>query len=979
MKKLFSVDPTRIGRPEGAATSDAVPEALLNGTPAALKTALENLLGPGRVLHRVVDLVRYASDASPYRLIPQVIVEAHDAGDIAKLLKFCGETGRHATFRAGGTSLNGQAQSDEILIDVRKHFAGIVSIDKGGMRLKARAGTLLAHANVHLSCFGRKLGPDPASANVCTLGGVVSNNSGGMRCRVSQDAYHTVSAMRFVLPSGTQIDTASADAERQFAQCEPELAAGLMQLKAEITADQAFVERIRKKYSIRNTHGLRLDAFLDGDTPLEIFRRLLIGSEGTLGFIADVTFETVPSTPITSVAWLAFPSIDAAIEQVPALVALGAQAVELMVAPALRAAAEAFPGTPEYWRTLAPEAAALLVELGTQDAATLERMEAQVVELCATASVITPPSFTSREEAIELAWFVREGLLGLVGKQRPPGSMLIVEDVCFPPSQLASAARDLQALLRKHGFIPGVAGHAAHGNLHFTLTARLDEEAGRAQYAQFMDELVDLVVNRYDGSLKAEHGTGLNMAPFLEQEWGERATRLMWRVKQLADPRGVLAPNVILTRDKQIHLKGLKTQPGIESTANASLCIECGFCESVCPSRNVTMTPRQRIVVRREMARQPEGSALLRQLQEQYQYDAIQTCAGDGTCALPCPIEINTGELMREFRHASQTAASESAALFVAQRWEGVERASKLALRGARYMGKALGWNAVRGVAGTARLIASSDVVPTVPGPMPKPARALPETRREQADAVYFTACVNRMFGRDPDASDDALSIQEALIAVSKRAGKHLWIPEDIAGTCCASPFGSKGFASARQVMVETVFERLWKWSDAGHLPIVVDAASCTHGLLSGLHEVLSPDMRAQYEQLAIIDSIEWCAGLLPELEVHAPLGKIVIHPTCAMSHLKLTRTLRRVAGHMAREVDIPVGATCCGTAGDRGLLHPELVVSATRDQKAYLDGVQADAYVCANRTCEMGLRHAIGRPYESFVFSLEAATREPG
>lgn len=978
MKKLLSVDPTRIGRPPGPATNDAIPEDLADGTPAALKTSLESLLGPGRVLHRVVDLVRYASDASPYRLVPQVVVEAHDAGDIAKVLKFCRDTGRHATFRAAGTSLNGQAQSDQVLIDVRKHFAGIVSIDKGGMKLKARAGTILAHANVHLSCFGRKIAPDPASANVCTLGGIVSNNAGGMRCRVSQDAYHTVSAMRFVLASGTTIDTSHADAEPQFAAQEPALAVGLMALKEEIMADPAFVKRIRQKYSIRNTHGYRLDAFLDGDTPLEIFRRLLVGSEGTLGFISDVTFDTVPNAPVTSVAWLAFPSIDAAIALVPELVELGAQAVELMVAPALRAAAEAFPGTPEYWRTLDPNAAALLVELGTQDTATLKLKEDAVATLSERANLIAEPTFTSRAEAIELAWFVREGLLGLVGKQRPVGSMLIVEDVCFPPATLASAARDLQELLRRHGFMPGVAGHAAHGNLHFTLTAKLDEEEGRVRYSNFMNDLVELVVKKYDGSLKAEHGTGLNMAPFLEQEWGGRATAIMWKIKQLADPHGVLSPDVILTRDKQVHLKGLKTQPGIENVANASLCIECGFCESVCPSRNVTMTPRQRIVVRREMARQPEGSAILRKLQEQYQYDAIQTCAGDGTCALPCPIEINTGDLMREFRHVTRTDASESAARFVAERWQGVEHVSKAALRGARYLGDALGWKAVRAVAETARLVVDNDMLPTVPGPMPKPAARWPVTRRDNADAVYFTACVNRMFGRDPDAPNDAISIQEALIRISHRAGKTLWIPEDISGTCCATPFSSKGYDSARQLMARTVVERLWKWSDSGRLPIVSDAASCTHGLISGLDDALTPELRAQRERLTIIDSITWCEALLPHLTVHTPLGKIVIHPTCAMSHMKLTKDLKRIAAYMASEVEIPPGATCCGTAGDRGLLHPELVVSATRDQKAYLENVQADAYLSANRTCEMGLRHAIGRPYESFLFSLEAATREP-
>ncbi|SIO72057.1 D-lactate dehydrogenase [Burkholderia sp. GAS332] len=978
MRKLLSVDPAKIGRPLGQASPDAIPEALCDGTPAPLRLALEQLLGPGRVLHRLIDLVRYASDASPYRLVPQVVVVAHDANDVAKVLDFCAQTGRHATFRAAGTSLNGQAQSDGILIDVRKSFSGIKRIGTGGLTLTAGAGTILSHVNAHLAAYGRKMGPDPASSAACTLGGVVANNAGGMRCTVSQDAYHTVSAITFVLASGTKVDTSDPDAERHFQASEPALAEGLLALQAEILADNELVERIQKKYSIRNTHGYRLNAFLDGRTPLEIFRRLLVGSEGTLGFISDVTFETVAVPAITSVAWIAVASIDEAIALVPELVALDAGAVELMVAPALRAAGTAFHGTPEYWKTLDLKAAALLVELGAGDEQSLTEKQARVMHLTDQVTLLADLTFTDRAEAIELAWHVREGLLGLVGKQRPQGSMLITEDVCFPPRLLAKAAHDLQALLEKHGFVPGVAGHAAHGNLHFTLTARLDEENDRTRYSQFMEELVDLVVRKYDGSLKAEHGTGLNMAPFIEHEWGERATSIMWRVKALADPHGVLAPNVILTRDKQIHLKSLKSQPPIDEIAQASQCIECGFCEPVCPSRNVTMTPRQRIVVRREMARQPEDSQVLRRLQEQYQYDAIQTCAGDGTCSLPCPIEINTGELMREFRRRSQTEVSERVALSVARNWGAVERVSTVALSGAKYLGDALGWRSVKAIADTGRKVVSTDILPTVPGPMPKPAATrMPETSRDGADAVYFTACVNRMFGRDPDAPRDAISIQEALVRVSRRAGKNLWIPPDIKGFCCATPFSSKGYAEAHRYMVTSIIEALWQWTDEGRLPVVVDAASCTHGLVAEVAQHLDPGLCEKHSRLKIVDAVTWCADLLPELKVTTSIKRMVLHPTCAMMHLNLSGQLKQVAQHMAQEVVIPIGATCCGTAGDRGLLHPELVASATREEHGYVDANPADAYVCSNRTCEMGLRHVTGRPYESFVFSLEQCTRE--
>src|SRR5579863_1087329 len=671
-RKLLSANPAHLGRFDAPPTSDAVPASLVDGTPAKLKSELIALLGKENVLHRAIDLVRYASDASPYRLIPQVVVLPRTPGDIVKLFRYCRETKRHATFRAAGTSLNGQSQSDDILIDVRRHWYGGKVEDDGG-RVRARPGMILGHLNSMLEKHGRRLGPDPASAHACTIGGLIANNAGGMRCTVEKDAYHTVSAVTFVMPSGTIIDTSRPDAEKQFALAEPQLAAGLLELRRELLADPVLADRMRRKYAIRNTHGLRLCALLDGETPLAIFRRLLVGSEGTLAFIAEAVFETIPAPRVTSVAWIPVPTIDEAIALVPGLVGLGASAVELMVAPALTVAGQAFAETPSYWKTLDPKAAALLVEFGAKDAVSLEATQQQVLDLVSTARLLKPVEFTSVAEAIELAWHVREGLLGLIGKNRPEGSTLITEDVCFPPERLAQGARDVQELLSKHGFIPGVAGHAAHGNLHFTLVADLGGGDGLSRYSAFMTELVDLVVGKHDGSLKAEHGTGRNMAPFVASEWGVKATAMMWRIKELADPHGILAPDVVLTRNPNLHLENLKSFPQIEGVTGASHCIECGFCEPVCPSRNVTMTPRQRVALRREMSRQEAHSAMLAQLQREYQYDGIETCAGDGTCAIPCPIGINTGALIKQFRALENGPAAEALALRLARHWKTVE------------------------------------------------------------------------------------------------------------------------------------------------------------------------------------------------------------------------------------------------------------------------------------------------------------------
>ncbi|HMC50007.1 MAG TPA: FAD-binding and (Fe-S)-binding domain-containing protein, partial [Solirubrobacterales bacterium] len=678
----------KLGPAPSEPAPDRAPDSLAAGTPQPLRGELEQLLGADRVLARASEIVRYASDASPYRLLPQVVVMARDADDVAKTLAFGKRSGIPVTFRAGGTSLNGQGQSEGILVDVRRHFSGVAVEPgpprEGGEEIEAatarvKPGTVLGHANRILASHGRKLGPDPASTDIACVGGVIANNSGGMRCGVSKDSYSTVSSMTLGLPSGTTIDTAAPDAAERFAAEEPELAAGLAAIRDEIRADSELSERIRRKFAIKNTTGYRLCAFLDAEEPLEIFRRLVVGSEGTLAFVAEAVFETVPLPARTTTAWIHFPGIEEAIGAVRALVDSGATAVELMVAPALITAAWNMVGAPQEWKELPPESAVLLVEYGGANEAELAAQVARAEEILVGHETIQPFAFTRELEELELAWRVREGLHGLIGRLRLPGTALIVEDVCVPPERIAEGARDLQALLGEHGFLPGVAGHASAGNLHFMLTPDFAKQEDLERYEAFMAKLVELIVDKYDGSLKAEHGTGINMAPYVEREWGEKATELMWRVKQLADPDGVLNPGVVLNRDPDVHLRNLKTTPAIEGSASA--CVECGFCEPVCPSRNLTTTPRQRIVLRREIARQPEGSPLRKVLLEEYEYDSIETCAADGSCQLACPVGIDTGAMVKEIRKQRHGERAEAAALAAAKRWKAVEAVSRLGLQ----------------------------------------------------------------------------------------------------------------------------------------------------------------------------------------------------------------------------------------------------------------------------------------------------------
>jgi D-lactate dehydrogenase len=951
---LLERSPQSLAPQVDAPAPDRAPDELAKGVAQPLRGELEALLGADRVLSSPSDLIAYASDASPYRLFPRAVVMARDAGDVAKVLVYGRERRIPVTFRAGGTSLNGQGQSDGILVDVRRHFGGVAAEagvpGEGGSEIEAalarvKPGTVLGHANRVLAPHGRKLGPDPASTDIACVGGVIANNSGGMRCGVTKDSYSTLRSLTLVLPSGTTIDTAAPGAAEEFAAAEPELAAGLAAIRDEIRADAELSERIRRKFAIKNTTGYRLCAFLDADEPLEIFRRLVVGSEGTLAFVAEAVFETVPLPPRTTTAWAHFPGIDEAIDPVRELVDAGATAVELMVAPALITAAWNMVGAPEEWKELPPESAVLLVEFGAASESELDDYVARAEAIFAAREIIRPIEFTREPEGIELAWRVREGLHGLIGRLRLPGTALIVEDVCVPPERIAEGARDLQALLGEHGFLPGVAGHASAGNLHFMLTPDFAKQEDLERYEAFMSGLVELIVDKYDGSLKAEHGTGINMAPYVEREWGEKATELMWRVKQLADPDGVLNPGVVLNRDPDVHLRNLKTTPPIEESA--STCVECGFCEPVCPSRNLTTTPRQRIVLRREIARQPNGSPVQKALLEEYEYGSLETCAADGSCRLACPVGIDTGALVKELRKARHTERAERAALGAAKRWGAVEGATRAGLR----LGGPPARRTERGRA------------------LPKPAKGtLPTTVHTGAAAVYVPSCTNRIFGGSP---------VEALVAVSARAGLPVWIPEDVAGSCCGLPWSSKGFGAAHAHKANEMVERLWGWSGEGALPIVVDAASCTAAVAEPGAGVLSEENAERLAKLEILDSVAWAHDrLLPWLEVGEKVGSATVHPTCATRHMGLAHRFEALAGALAENVYVPPTATCCGFAGDRGISHPELTASATAPQAAELAGRSFDARLSNNRTCEIGLERATGEPYESVVCLLERLTR---
>ena len=940
---------------------------------------LATFINPSRVLTRPIDRIAFASDASLYRLIPRAVVQPIDLEEMRKLFQFSHEKKVPLTFRAGGTSLSGQAITDGILVDVGRYWR-MGTVEDSGRQIRVQPGLIGQQANQMLKKYGAKIGPDPASISAARLGGILSNNSSGMCCGVTQNAYHTLRSMTFMLPSGTEIDTAAPDAEARFREYEPRLADGLLELKRRLETDPSLSSRIRAKYRMKNTTGYSLNAFLDYSTPVEIFSHVLIGAEGTLAFIAEAVLETIPDLPVKYTGMLFFPDLYAACEAIAPLRDAGAAALELMDRASLRAV-EDKPGVPATIRELPKGAAALLVEFQTGDVDAGRENAAKAQVAVAGLKLLSEPLFTDDPVEQDRLWSIRKGLFPSVGAVRASGTTVIIEDVVFPVAHLAAGAVDLIELFEKYGYTNAIIfGHAKDGNLHFVIAQGFNTEREVAQYREFIRDVVHLVVDKYDGALKAEHGTGRNMAPFVETEWGKEGYAVMQQLKELADPDNLLNPGVILNADPEAHLADLKKMPVVEEEVDK--CIECGYCEPKCPSRDLTLTPRQRIVVRREMQRLKDDGvdqASYDLLDRDFPYMALDTCAVDGLCSTACPVSIDTGALTKRFRRLRHTPLANRIAVIVAENFKLVEYGGRFALGAGHAIQKLFGLSFMRDV--TRILDAMTRRLMDEPfwqwsAEMPKPRRGrLPMRSRKEADAVYFPACISRIMGALPGEQQE-INVMRTLLLIADRAGVKLYVLEDIEGSCCGVPFSSKGFEAAHAITVNHTIERLFRWSSGGELPVVIDTSPCTYGLKTSRPH-LSAENQAKFDKLTILDSVEFAHDcLLPKLTIYRKLKSVVLHPVCSSMKMATTPKLVRISKTCSEVVVVPDDAGCCAFAGDRGFLFPELTASATAIETEQAIAQKHDGYYSSSRTCEIGMTRATGKVYQSYLYMLEYASR---
>ncbi|MEJ5995933.1 FAD-binding and (Fe-S)-binding domain-containing protein [Pedobacter sp. Du54] len=931
---------------------------------------LETILSKDRIKARLIDVVAFASDAGFYYLRPKAVVQPVSDDEIISLFKFSHQYQIPITFRAAGTSLSGQSVSDGILVDLSQHW-NFVRVENNGETVRVHPGVIGAVVNSELRKYGRKIGPDPASINSAMMGGIISNNASGMCCGVSKNAYHTIKNVKFILPNGKVYFTECKEDYTRFKSECPEIYYEIEALRNQILANPHLHQLIRHKYKTKNTVGYAVNAFIDYVDPLDILAHVLVGAEGTLGFIAEAVLNTVPDYPVKSTALLYFRDIYAACQAIVPLTESGAEAVELMDRASLRSI-ELMKGVPAIIKTLPETAAALLVEYQGNTVAELKLKSDNFLAVAPLLTLLETPVFTNDATEQAFLWKVRKGMFPSVGSVRASGTTVILEDIAVPVARLGDAILDLQELFIKHKYENAIIfGHAKDGNIHFVVTQAFDTDSEIKRYDYFLREVVSLVIEKYQGALKAEHGTGRNMAPFVETEWGGEIYQIMKALKQVIDPQNLLNPGVIINNDKSAHLSALKDLPKVEEEVDK--CMECGFCEYKCPSRNVTLTPRRRIVVRRELLKLKRKNDLIpyKELLQQYQYDGLDTCAVDGLCATACPVDINTGSLVKRLRRENHSAFANGLALRIAKNFKPITTVVKTGLFAAVAVNKLFGQNAMLNL--TKRV---KKVIPAVPlwsnqiKPTANFSTYLTKDSSTTTPAVvYYPTCISRVMGGDVAGRKNII---DTFISISNKAGIGFIIPKEIQNTCCGQIFSSKGFSLAYQYTVNDTVSKLWEWSNQGALPIVIDITSCTLTLQDCGH-ALTPENKRKFENIKIIDSVDYVMDyLLPKVNIIKKKDKIVLHPVCSLQKMGLENKFINIAKQLAHEVNVPLKAGCCGMAGDRGFLFPELTASATKPEAEEVKQQCYDGYYSSGKTCEIALSEAVGKNYESIVYLLD-------
>jgi len=934
---------------------------MLNESFSQLLAMLLRQIPEERIYRDELNRLAKGTDASIYRLIPQMVVRVDSLDELQHCINSCRDLGISLTFKAGGTSLSGQTVTDSLLVELGRNWDAWQILDEG-RRIRLQPGMLGEAVNTVLKPYGRKFPPAPASIAAAKVGGILANNASGNSYGIAYNSYHCHRGMRLHFSDGSVLDTRDPDSRAAFAESHPDMLDGISSIRRRILADEEMKETILRKYRLKNTTGYGMNSFVDFEDPLDIIAQLMIGSEGTLAFISEVDFETVEEAPLHAAALLFFPSLLAAGQAVAQIRTWPVLAAELMDRAALKAV-EDVPGLPAVLKQLPGEVTAVLIDTAAHSWDELDRQIAEISAQLPDLGLSLPAEFTSDPLEYSTVWKVRKGLFTSASASRRPGTAVVIEDLVFPMNVLGDALEALQSMLKRYGYHDSVIwGHVMDGNIHFVIMEDFSNEEALSRYAAFMVELSDLVIDRFRGSLKGEHGTGRNMAPFVEKEWGAQIYALMKEVKGLLDPRNIFNPGVLINDDPGVHLKNLKRIPAVNPLIDA--CIECGFCEHSCPSRDLTLTPRQRIVAFREIASSPYPNP---PMAVDFQYAGEETCATDGLCELSCPVGINTGVLVKELRSSNHTESDRQVADWIAGKMGYITHYGRYALNAVHWIHKLAGSSLMTRVAEKLHQW-SGRRIPLWNRHMPlgaSPVPPLPPADPAADTVVYFPTCINRTMGNSA-GDEGSPGLMENIVELLSKAGYRVVYPPRTEQLCCGMAFASKGFHDAAADRQNELNEALMEATQQGTYPVLTDMSPC----LQHMRSTLNPALHL-YEPVEFIHD-----RILPRLQFEKRPGSITIHNTCSTVKMGLQDKFRTVAEALSEEVIVPQNVGCCGWAGDRGFTHPELNRSALADLKKALPDSVREGY-SNSRTCEIGLSLHSDRNYRSIVFLANACASE--
>ena len=924
-------------------------------------------------MKKYIERLAWGTDAGFYRLIPQEVLHPATEQDVLKIIARAHKEKKHITFRAAGTSLSGQAISDSLLVVCGKKWEQY-TVHNEGKSITLQPGIVGQRVNEILKPYGKYFTPDPASLKSAMVGGIVMNNASGMCCGTHANSYRALKSVRIILPDGTLLDTGDEKNRAAFVMSHQKFIRKIEELRDKTRKNASLMERIRRKYSIKNVTGLTILPFAEYDDPFDIIAHLMVGSEGTLAFLSSITMTTGDICGYSSSALLLFPTTKSACEAIIEMKTTGMlSAAEFFDRKAMQTVEKDFPelqGLPE-------DAGAVLIRTDASTQEELDKKNEVLQKVLNTYKLCQEAQFTSDPVLTGKYWAMRSGIFPAVGGTREVGTTCLIEDIAFPVEHLAEATLALQQLFKEHNYPEAVIyGHALEGNYHFILNQRFDSPQAIEQYDHMMRAVVDLVVDQYDGSLKAEHGTGRNMAPFVRREWGDDAYELMCEVKKLFDPENIMNPGVIFNEDPASYLQHIKPLPEVHEMIDR--CIECGFCEVNCVSCGFALSSRQRIVVQRELARlhasakagNKADAALEKKLKREFATIGRDLCAGDGLCSTSCPIKINVGEYIHIVREHDMSGAGK-----ILGRWAGKNLSTigtaLTGILGVAHVAKSVMGDKLTTLTGKAMHSMSGGLIPLWTPSLPKPVSKKDIKTAKEYGAVnglkglrdkrvvYFPSCLNQRL-----STPDKPLVNDVTELLNK-AGFEVIFPAGMENLCCGTIWESKGMPEEADRKAAELELALLKASEYGKWPVLCDQSPCLHRMRHTMQHL------HLYEPAEFIDK-----SVLSEVEITPLDACVAVHVTCSTRQMGLADTIVRVAKACAKNVLVPQEIGCCAFAGDKGFTEPELNEWALRKLKPQVEKAGATMGVSNSRTCEIGLTTHSGIEYHSIAHLVNKVSK---